>query len=97
MSVFAIALVTITDRAMYQNYAERFLATLAPFRGRLLAADEQPKMIEGEAPGRKVVLLQFEDEDGFREWFSSPGYQAIVGDRHRAAESAILLVRGFES
>ena len=95
MPVYAIAQLTITDRVIYNRYQSRFMSIFSRFKGRLLAADESPSVMEGKWDHQKVVLLSFPDEDTFREWAISPDYQEISKDRHAASSAVILLVKGL--
>ena len=95
MPVYAIAQLTITDRASYQRYQDRFMSVMARYKGQVLAADEHPKIIEGVWDRQKVVLLSFPDEDAFWEWERSPSYQEIAKDRKSGSTAVVLLVRGF--
>jgi uncharacterized protein (DUF1330 family) len=49
-----------------------FMPVLTKYGGRLLAADEQPSIVEGQWIGDKVVLIAFPDQDTFTVWASSP-------------------------
>ncbi|HET8888156.1 MAG TPA: DUF1330 domain-containing protein [Candidatus Angelobacter sp.] len=95
MSVYAIAQLKITDRAAYDRYQSRFMGVMKQFRGRVLAADEGPKVIEGKWDRDKVVLLSFPDEAAFREWADSPEYMEISQDRKAGSEAVVLLVKGI--
>jgi uncharacterized protein (DUF1330 family) len=97
MGVYVIAQLSIHDRAAYGRYQERFRGVMARFRGRLLAADESPKVLEGEWDREKVVLLWFPDEAAFHEWEQSPDYQEIAKDRRAGATTVGLLVKGIGS
>ncbi|HYG47740.1 MAG TPA: DUF1330 domain-containing protein [Allosphingosinicella sp.] len=94
MTVYAVAQLTITDRTAYDRYRDGFMATLQPFGGRLLAADESPRIIEGRWPGDKVVIIAFEDEAQFDAWASSPAYVRIAADRKAGSHGPVLLIRG---
>lgn len=59
------------------------------FKGRLLAADESPVVLEGEWARDKVVLLWFPDGGSFREWAESPEYQEIARDRKAGADAVV--------
>jgi len=93
--VYAIAQLTITDRATYDRYQARFMGVMKRFRGQLLAADEKPEVIEGKWDREKLVLLAFPDEAAFREWEQSPDYQEIAKDRKAGSNAVVLLVNGF--
>jgi uncharacterized protein (DUF1330 family) len=95
MPVYAIAQLKITDRAVYDRYQAKFMGVMKRFQGRVLAADESPKLVEGTWNREKVVLLSFPDETAFREWAESPEYQEIAKDRKAGSEAVILLVKGF--
>lgn len=93
--VYAFAQLTITDRAAYDRYQARFMGVMKKFKGRLLAADEHPQVVEGQWDRDKVVLLEFPDESAFREWAESPEYTEIAKDRHAGSNAVVLLVKGF--
>jgi uncharacterized protein (DUF1330 family) len=95
MSVYVIARLTITDRAAYDRYQARFFEVFRKFKGKLLAADENPQSIEGVWNGDKIVLMEFPDEESFREWAFSKEYQEIAKDRRAGSDAAVLLVRSF--
>jgi uncharacterized protein (DUF1330 family) len=96
MTVYALAQFTIHDRARYDAYAARFMETMKGRKGRLLAADEGPEVMEGKWTGTKVVLIEFPDETAWRDWAFSPEYRAISVDREAATEGCVLLVKGLE-
>jgi uncharacterized protein (DUF1330 family) len=93
--VYAIAQLTITDRMVYDRYQARFMGVLKQYQGRLLAADENPVVVEGEWERDKVVLLAFPDEQAFQDWADSPEYLEIAKDRKSGSEAVVLLVRGI--
>lgn len=95
MSVYALAQLTIHDRARYQRYVDRFLPTLAAFDGRVLANDESPTVLEGEWSFGKAVLLQFPDEASLIGWAQSEAYQAIVQDRLSASTGSVVMIHGL--
>jgi uncharacterized protein (DUF1330 family) len=95
MTVYAIAQLTIHDRARYQKYVAGFMQTLLPFKGRLLAADETPLVVEGHWERDKLVLIAFDNADAFHQWAESPAYKAISVDRTAATEGPVLMVHGL--
>ncbi len=95
MTVYAIAQLTITDRAAYNRYQSRFMSVMNRYKGRVLAADEHPQVVEGQWDREKLVLLSFPDEAAFREWADSPDYQEIAKDRKAGSTAVVLLVKGI--
>ena len=95
MPVYAIAQLTIHDRTCYKRYQERFMDVFKRYKGRLLAADEHPRVLEGVWDREKVVLMSFPDEAAFFEWAESPQYKEIAKDRYAGATTVSLLVKGI--
>lgn len=95
MTVYAVAQLRFTDRAAYDRYQARFTDVFARFSGRLLAADEEPLVVEGTWDREKIVLMSFPDEAAFHAWATSPDYLEISKDRQAGADAVVLLARGI--
>lgn len=95
MSAYVIAQLTVHNRERYDRYAAAFLPTLKAFGGRLLAADEEPQVLEGEWRREKLVLIAFPDAAEARAWAASAAYQAIADDRVAGAEGVVILAKGL--
>lgn len=100
MTVYALVQLRIHDAERYgrymQNFVARFTDVFGKFGGKLLAADEAPRVLEGEWWDRnKVVLMEFPDEAAFTAWATSPEYNEIAVDRIAGAEAVVLLVKGL--
>ena len=96
MTVYTIAQLKFTDIDAYRRYQKAFPAVFAKFKGTVVAADEHPRVLEGQWPRDKVVILGFPDEAEAQRFSMSPEYQAIAKDRKAGADAVILLVKGFE-
>lgn len=97
MPVYAIAQLTVHDRARYLRYAERVATAIGSHGGRVLAADDAPRPIEGTLTHPRVVLLEFPNAAAFESWYTSDEYQEIAKDRLAATEGTVTLVRGLPS
>jgi uncharacterized protein (DUF1330 family) len=75
------------------EYLERIQATLEPFEGRFLVHGPQVEVIEGEWPG-SIVIIEFPSPDQARQWYASPGYQAILPLRTDHIEGSAILAEG---
>jgi uncharacterized protein (DUF1330 family) len=95
VTVYAIAQLRFTDRAAYDRYQARFMEVFRRHPGTLLAADESPRVIEGQWDREKLVLMSFPDEAAFHGWAQSPEYQSISKDRSAGADTLVLLVKGL--
>ena len=96
MSVYVIAQISIHDRDSYNKYQSRFLDVFKKFKGKLLAADEYPQVIEGVWERDKVILMEFPDADAFREWAFSDEYREISKARKAGSNGTVLLVKSFD-
>jgi len=101
MTVFVVTQLRIHDAELYGRYMQAFIARYAEvfgkFGGKLLAADDAPRVLEGDwGAHNKVVLMEFPDADAFRAWATSPEYNEIATDRKAGAEAIVLLVKGAE-
>jgi len=95
--VYAIAQLWIHDRAVYGRYMDAFMGVMKNYKGRVLVADDDPKVLEGTWDGNKIVVISFLDEASFRDWAESPEYLEIAKDRKAGAKSVIVLVKGIPS
>jgi len=97
MTVYALAQLTIHDRALCGRYQSRFMDVLKRHNGRLLAAEASPQVVEGTWEREKVVLLSFADEAAYRAFACSDDYLAIAADRKAGADAVVLLVQGIDT
>jgi uncharacterized protein (DUF1330 family) len=97
MTVYVIAQVKFIKEEYYRRYQARFAEVFRHFKGRLLAADEKPKVLDGEFTRDKVVVMEFPDEGEAMRFLDSPAYQEISKDRIAGAETLSLLVKGLPS
>lgn len=98
MTVYALAQLRIHDTERYGRYMARFMPVLEKYNGKLLAADETPRVLEGQWWDRnKVVLMEFADSAAFRVWATSPEYTEIAEDRKAGADAVVLLIKGFQA
>ena len=95
MTVYVIVQLKMIDRTAYDRYQARFFDVFRKFSGRLLSADEHPRVLEGSWDRDKLVLMSFPDEAAFQAWATSPEYLEISKDRKAGAEGVILLAKGF--
>ena len=94
MTVYIIAQLKFTSREIYTRYAAAFPAVFRKFKGALVVADENIRILEGAWDRDKVVMLSFPDEASALEFHSSPEYQAIAADRKAGTDGIVLLVKG---
>ena len=93
MAAYIIVDVEITDPEEYQTYTQQTRATIEKYGGKFIVRGGQPETLEGDWQPERVVILEFPSVEQARTWYSSPMYTAIIGIRHRAANSRMILVQ----
>ncbi|HJV42714.1 DUF1330 domain-containing protein [Caulobacter sp.] len=96
MTVYVVAQLRFIDPARYRLYQARFAEAFAGSGGQLLAADESPRVLEGEWPWSKLVLMAFPDEAAAQTFLDSPLYREISEHRRAGALTTALLVQGLD-
>ena len=92
MSVYVIAQVKFRDVSLYRAYQAEFGKVFAKSKGRLLAADESPEILEGQWDKDKVILMEFPNEAYARDFLNDPNYHKISENRRAGADTFALLV-----
>jgi len=95
MTVYVIANVKFTKEELYRRYQSRFADVFRQFKGKLLVADEAPKVVDGAFAHDKVVVMEFPDEAEAERFLDSPAYQEISKDRIAGAETLAVMVNEF--
>jgi uncharacterized protein (DUF1330 family) len=99
MTAYVVAQLTITDRAAYRRYQGAFPAILARFGGRLgrlRAADDHARVVEGTWPYDRIVLIEFAGQQDLDAWAASGDYQRIAADRRAGSRGIVLTIRGLD-
>ena len=94
MPVYAIAQGRIEDREKFDEYIAQATPTLIEHKAKLLALDETPAVIEGTIDYPRTVILEFESEQAFYDWYDSPEYTAARGLRQDSAQGTFILISG---
>lgn len=96
MTVYFVVQVKIKDRAAYERYSNAFMDVFEKFKGTILAADFEPKVLDGNWDRDRLVLMSFPDQSALMEWLTSAEYREIAVDRVAGAETIALLAQGIE-
>jgi uncharacterized protein (DUF1330 family) len=85
----------IHDPAGMDAYGRASTAPVVEFRGRPLVVDEHVEVLEGEWPGTRTVIVEFESVEQARAWYASESYQAALPLRQAAANCNVVIASGF--
>jgi uncharacterized protein (DUF1330 family) len=94
MAAYVVNELWVSDAERFQTYVVQVPATLTPFGGRYLARSGATEAIEGEPPGR-IVILEFPDRAAALAWRGSGAYQAILPIRDASSTSRVYVVEGW--
>jgi uncharacterized protein (DUF1330 family) len=96
MTHYFVAQIRIHDHEEYEKYLEKFDDIFSRYNGEYLAIDESPTLLEGTWKYTKSVLVKFNSEKEFENWYYSEDYQKILKHRLRAAECDTILLEGID-
>jgi uncharacterized protein (DUF1330 family) len=94
MAAYVVNEIWVKDAAVFQTYVVQVPPTLAAFGGRYLVRSGATEAIEGEAPGR-IVILEFPDRAAALAWRASPAYRAILPIRDASSTSRVYVAEGY--
>jgi uncharacterized protein (DUF1330 family) len=95
MAAYVVNEIWVSEPERFQTYSVQVPPTLAPFGGRYVVRSGGTEAIEGESPGR-IVILEFPDRAAALAWRASPAYQAILPIRDATSTSRVYVVDGYE-
>jgi uncharacterized protein (DUF1330 family) len=95
MTAYVVNEIWVTEAERFQTYSMQVPPTLAPFGGRYVARSGATEAIEGEPPGR-IVILEFPDRAEALAWRASAAYQAILPIRDATSTSRVYVVDGYQ-
>lgn len=84
----------VRDAAEMEEYRSMNRAAPPEPRPTPLVVYGAVEALEGKAPDG-VVVLQFPTVEDAKAWYNSPGYQAAIPHRHKAAEYRGFIVQGL--
>jgi uncharacterized protein (DUF1330 family) len=84
----------VTDAALFETYRPLAAASIAAFGGRYAVRGGDPRVLEGDSPAPRSVLLEFESPERAMEWYNSSQYQAALQIRLRSAKTRVLMLTG---
>jgi uncharacterized protein (DUF1330 family) len=94
MSYYFLANIDIQDQQEYQKYLDEADRIFKKFKGKYLAVDNSPVILEGKWNYTRAVLIEFETKEDFSAWYYSEDYQRILKFRLIGANCDSLLLKG---
>ena len=78
MSKIMVAMINIEDEQGYLEYQNVVLPMFLEMGIEVLAVDDSPKAIEGETRDQRMVVIKFESDEAFYNWYDSQEYKKIL-------------------
>lgn len=94
MPAYCIFQITVNDPAKYAEYAKHTPRVITKFGGKMLVRGGDMEMLEGQAQGQRVVVLEFPDRDAAKRFYNSAEYQAILKIRQPVSVAHGFVVDG---
>jgi uncharacterized protein (DUF1330 family) len=96
MPAYLISVVNVKDPTQYMEYATRANKAAAKYGGRFLLRGAPLEVLEGRAPGERVVVSEWESAEEARAYYNSPEYAEAKAKRAGIAEATIMLFEGLK-
>jgi uncharacterized protein (DUF1330 family) len=84
----------VTDPALFETYRPLAAASISEFGGCYAVRGCDPKVLEGDGPPPRSVLLEFGNHERAMAWDNSPQYQVALQIRLRSAKTKVLMLTG---
>jgi len=97
MPAYLISIVNVKDQEQYMEYATRANSVAAKYGGKFLLRGAPLQVLEGRAPGERVVVSEWESAEKARAYYNSPEYAEARSKRVNVAEATIMLFEGLKS
>ena len=94
MAAYVLAEIEITNPEGYKEYAALVPATIQQYGGRFLARGGKTKVLEGDWPERRRVIIEFPSLDAAQKWWDSPEYQKPKALRKANSNGRLVLIEG---
>ena len=84
----------VNDADGFTAYGAAAGPTIAKFGGKRVAGGTKIEIADGTWSPSGMVVFEFESLAKAKEWYNSPEYQAIVGQRLSTSDSGLIFVDG---
>jgi uncharacterized protein (DUF1330 family) len=84
----------VKDKKKYGEYIRIVPETIEKFGGRYLVRGGETEVVEGDWNPQRLIVVEFESMDKFRNWWNSPEYRAIAHLREGSVKTNAVVVEG---
>ncbi|MGE0723951.1 MAG: DUF1330 domain-containing protein [Alphaproteobacteria bacterium] len=94
MKAYVVAVETVKDQAMFDEYRKDVMATLEPYGGRFVVRGGALTVMDGDWPHKRLVIIEFASRADAEGWYHSAPYQKVVGLRIKSTDGGLVIVDG---
>lgn len=87
--------IAIHDFERYKQYPIGVEPLIKRYGGRYLVRVGEATSLEGDAPGGRIIVLEFPNMKAARDFAECDEYRAVAEHRHASSMSRIMLVEGY--
>lgn len=93
---YLIAELEVTNADGYDVYRQQVPAVIAAHGGRYVVRAGEARLLEGEEPVGRMVVVEFDSLEKALAFYNSPEYQAILPNRLRNSTGRAVCVAGYD-
>jgi uncharacterized protein (DUF1330 family) len=94
MAAYVIGDIEVTDPAAFQEYRNRFGATVEQYGGKFVVRGGRVNLKEGDWQPRHLLMLEFPSLEQAERWYNSPEYKPLIAIREKAARTQLIIAEG---
>ncbi|WP_447797537.1 DUF1330 domain-containing protein [Pseudomonas moraviensis] len=91
---YYIAEFEVTDPEGMKPYSAQVESTFKPYGGHFIVRGGKTISLEGEAPKRRRVVIEFASVEKAQAWYNSAQYTELRKVRQRSAKTDVYLIEG---
>ncbi|WP_447763566.1 DUF1330 domain-containing protein [Pseudomonas reinekei] len=91
---YYVAEFEVTDPEGIQPYSAHVESTFKPYGGHFIVRGGKTISLEGDAPKRRRVVIEFDSVEKAQAWYNSPEYTELRKIRQRSAKADVYLIEG---
>jgi uncharacterized protein (DUF1330 family) len=95
MSGYLIVNIEVTDPRGYEEYRQKVPPVLAKFGGRYIVRGGDVRVVEGDFPLKRLVIVEFPSLEALQTFYDSPEYQPLLKLRLASTRSDAVMVPGY--
>ena len=92
---YYVAEFEITDAEGIKPYSAQVESTFKPYGGHFIVRGGKTISLEGEAPKRRRVVIEFASMEKAQAWYNSAEYTELRKIRQRTAKTDVYLIEGL--